>query len=42
MRELTKNGQQDINEKVGIASSLEKHTERWQDDGEDDLDDVAI
>lgn len=38
---VTQDGQQDVDEEVGIASALEEDTERWQHDGEDDLDDVA-
>ena len=38
----TENGEEDINEKVGIATSLQEHSERWEEDGEDDLDDVAV
>lgn len=38
---VTKDGQQDVDEEVGIASTLEEDTKRREDDGEDDLDDVA-
>ena len=41
-RKLTENGQQDVDEEVGIASTLEEDTKRRDDNGEDDLDDVAI
>lgn len=41
-RNVTQNRQQDIDEEVGIASTLEKDTKRRQDDSEDDLDDVTI
>ena len=40
-RNVTQDSQQDVDEEVGIASALEDNTERWEDDGEDDLDDVA-
>jgi hypothetical protein len=39
---VTQNRQQDVDEEVGIASTLEEHTQRREDNGEDDLDDVAI
>ena len=39
---VTQNGEQDVDEEVGIATALEEHTQRRQDDGEDDLDDVAV
>jgi hypothetical protein len=38
---VTQNRQQDVDEEVGIASTLEEHTQRREDNGEDDLDDVA-
>lgn len=41
-RNVTKDGQNNVDEEVGIAASLEEHSERWEDDGEDDLDDVAV
>ena len=40
-RDVTKNRQQDVDEEIGIAAALQEDTKRWQDDGEDDLDDVA-
>ena len=40
-RNVTKNRQQDVDEEIGIAATLQEDTKRWQDDGEDDLDDVA-
>lgn len=38
---VTQDGQQDVDEEVGIATALEEDTERRKEDGEDDLDDVA-
>ena len=32
---------ENVDEEVGIATALEEDTERWEDDGEDDLADVA-
>ena len=40
-RDVTQDRQQDVDEKVGITAPLEKDTERWQDDGKDDLADIA-
>jgi hypothetical protein len=38
---VTEDGQQDVDEEVGIASALEEHANRWEEDGEHDLDEVA-
>jgi hypothetical protein len=38
---VTEDGQQDVDEEVGIASALKEHTERREEDGEHDLDKVA-
>lgn len=38
---VTKDGQQDVDEEVSTAAALEEDTKRRKDDGEDDLDDVA-
>lgn len=40
--ELTKDGQHNVDEKVSAASDLEEDTQRREDDGEDDLADVAV
>jgi len=40
-RNVAQDRQQDVNEEVGIASSLKEDTKRRKKDGEDDLDDVA-
>jgi len=37
---VPENSQEDVNEEVGIATTFQEDTNRWQDDGEDDLDDV--
>ena len=39
---VTQNRQEDIDEKVGIATSFEKDTERREDDSKDDLANVAV
>lgn len=40
-RDVTQNGQQDVDEEVGVASSLQEDAQRREEDGEDDLDDVS-
>jgi len=38
---VTQNGQEDVDEEIGIATALKEDTERREDDGKDDLADVA-
>ena len=38
---VTQYCQEDVDEKVGIATALEEDTKWWKDDGEDDFADVA-
>lgn len=38
---VTQNGQQDVDEEISIAATLEEDTQRREEDGKDDLDDVA-
>ena len=38
----TENGQQNVDEEISAASALEENAERWEDDGEDDLANVAF
>jgi len=40
-RNVTQNGEQDVDEEISVASSLEKDTERREDDGEDDFADIG-
>lgn len=40
-RNVTQDGQQDVDEEVRIASALKENTERGEENGEDDLDEVA-
>lgn len=40
-RNVTQDRQQDVDEKVGIATTLEEYTQRREDNGENDLDDIA-
>ena len=40
-RNVTQYRQEDVDEKVGIATALKENTEGRKDDGEDDLANVA-
>lgn len=40
-RNITQYCQENVDEEVGIATALEKNTKRREEDGEDDLADVA-
>ena len=40
-RDITKNRQEDVDEEVGVATSLKENAERRKDNSEDDLADVA-
>ena len=40
-RNVTKDGQKDVDEEVGVAAALEENTNRRQDDGKKDLADIA-
>jgi len=37
---VSQNCEKNVDEKIGIATSLKEHTQRREDDGKDDLDDV--
>lgn len=39
---VTQDGEQDVDEQVGAASALEEDTQRRQEDGKEDLADVAV
>ena len=39
---LTQDGEEDVDEEVSTAATLEEDTQRREDDGKDDLADVAI
>jgi len=41
MNNVPKDGQQDVDEEVCAATSLKEDTKRWEEDGEDNLTDVA-
>lgn len=37
----TKDGEEDVDQKITTASTLEEDTQRWEEEGKDDLADVA-
>ena len=39
--DVTQDGQEQVDEKVGAATTLEEDSEWWKKDGENDLDNVA-
>lgn len=39
--DVTKNGQQNVDKKIRAAAALEKDTQRREDDGEEDFEDVG-
>lgn len=41
-RDPTQDGQQDVDEEVRTAAALEEDTQRRQDEGKDDLADIAV
>lgn len=40
-RNVTQYREEDVDQQIGATATLEEDTERWEDDGEDDLADVA-
>ena len=40
-RNVAQYRQQDVDEKIGVAAALEEDTDRWEEDGKNDLADVA-
>jgi hypothetical protein len=41
-RNVTENSQQDVDEEISIAAALEEDAQRWENDGEQDLANVAV
>jgi hypothetical protein len=41
-RDVTQTGKENVEQQVGTATPLEEHTERREDDGEDDLANVTV
>ena len=40
-RDVAQDRQEDVDEEIGIATAFEEDTKRWENDGEDDLADIA-
>jgi hypothetical protein len=40
--DVTEDGKQDVDQKITAAATLEEDTQRWEDDGKDDLADVTV
>jgi len=40
-RNVTQDGQQDIDQEIRSATTLKEDTKRWDEDGKEDLDDIA-
>jgi hypothetical protein len=41
-RDVTQNREQDVDEQVGAAATLEEDSQRREEDGKNDLEDVAV
>lgn len=39
---VTEDGEQDVDQKITTAATLEEDTQRWEEDGKDDLADIAV
>ncbi len=39
---VTQNCEEDVDEEISVATSLEEDTDGWKENGEDDLNDVAV
>jgi hypothetical protein len=39
---VTQDGEEDVDEEISSAAALEEHSDWGNEDGEDDLDDVAV
>ena len=42
VRNVTQDSEKDVDEEIGAAAALEEDTKGREEDGEDDLDDVAV
>lgn len=40
--DVTQDRQEDVDEEICAAATLKEDSERWEEDGEDDLDDIAV
>jgi len=39
--DVTEDGEEDVDEEVGVAASFEEDTDGWEEDGKDDLANIA-
>ena len=39
---VTKDGEEDVNEEVCAAATLEEDSDGWEEDGDDDFADIAV
>ena len=40
--DVTENCEEDVDEEVCIAATLQEDTQRWKDDGKNDLADITV
>jgi len=40
-RNVTQDGEQNVNQQISSAATLEEDTKRWENDGKNDLADIA-
>lgn len=40
--DVTQDGEKDVNEQIRTAAALEEDSQRWQEDGEDDFENIAV
>lgn len=40
--DVTQDCEQNVDQEISAAATLEEDSDGWQDDGEDDFDDVAV
>ena len=38
---VTQDREEDVDQQVGATATFEEHSKRWEEDGEDDLDDIT-
>ena len=41
-RDVAQDRQEDVDEEIGITTAFEEDTKRWEDDGQNDLADIAL
>ena len=38
---VTQDREEDVDQQVGATATFEEHSKRWEEDGEDDLNDIT-